>query len=72
MSLEVSVFLLRMGIIVLLFLFLAQALLMMRRDLRSAAARQVRSTSHAMPQRPAASKSATGSWSSSGPRESTS
>lgn len=40
MSLEVSILLLRLGIIVLLFLFLAQVLLIIRRDLRRVAAQR--------------------------------
>ncbi|MDP2727435.1 MAG: FHA domain-containing protein [Dehalococcoidia bacterium] len=36
MTLEISILLLRIGIVVLLFLFLAQALLLIRRDLRRA------------------------------------
>ncbi len=41
MTLDISILVLRTGIIVFLFLFLAQALFLMRRDLQSAAVRHV-------------------------------
>ena len=41
MTAEVSILLLRIGIVVLLFLFLAQALLLMRRDLKKVGARHL-------------------------------